>query len=156
MRSEGSAHLTGAALLCPIHPLTQHLCTANPPQHPKKAFFWHRLSKLPLTLRCLNTLRISITLKVKKSHLDSSKIKQSSLFLCFRYTSVCTTPSVMVLIKLLKYWKCPMWTLISRVGSMSTSQSQNRASVSEQCCMDLTAIIRFSPRKHDLSSFQFL
>lgn len=132
------------------------------PQHPKKALFWNRLLKLPLTLWCVNRLRIIITLKVKKSHLASSKIKQSSLFPYFRCTSVCTTSTVIVLRELLRYWKRPILSLVDpdlRGGQhelLRAHQSQNRGSISEQCCMDLTAIIRFSPRKHDLSSFQFL
>lgn len=109
MRSERSAHLAGAALFSLTHTLTQHLCTANPPPAPQKSLV---LMKLPLTLRCLNTLRITITLKVKNCHLASSKIKQSSLFPCFRCTFVCTTPSVIVLINVLKYWKCPILSLV--------------------------------------------
>lgn len=37
MRSEGSAHLAGAAPLRLARTLTQHLCTANPPPAPQKS-----------------------------------------------------------------------------------------------------------------------
>lgn len=112
-REVSTSHWSPAAPPC-LHCYTLPLYYQCAPTTPKKALFWHRLTKQQLALWCLNRLRVIITLKLKKKILCwlLPKLGNPVLFFSwFRPASACISSSFIILIQFLKYSKHPVLSL---------------------------------------------